>query len=127
AFIFAAAQTSLNNVAFAPLRDRLGITAIGNRKRETSSMVRQIRLTFGLILYASLVIQYNLWDVAVFQSWGTEVQNQVRTGALTQDQALASYRKLAADRMYLITGRTPKLADSLPEPWDPAVTKPQDQ
>ncbi len=127
AFIFAAAQTSLNNVAFAPLRDRLGITSIGSRKRETSSMVRQIRLTFGLIFYAALVIQYNLWDVAVFQSWGAEVQNQVRTGALAQDQALATYRKLAADRMYLITGRTPQLADSLPEPWDPAVTKPQDQ
>jgi methyl-accepting chemotaxis protein len=127
AFIFAAAQTALNNVAFAPLRDKLGITAIGNRKRETSSMVRQIRLSFGLILYASLVIQYNIWDVVSFQSWGAEVQNQVRTGALVQDQALATYRKLVADRMYLITDRTPKLADTIPEPWDPTVTRPQDQ
>jgi methyl-accepting chemotaxis protein len=127
AFVFAAAQTALNNVAFGPLRDKLGITTIGNRKRETSSMVRQIRLTFGLVLYASLVIQYNLWDVALFQSWGTEVQNQVRTGALPQDQALAAHRKLVADRMHLMTDRNPALADNLPEPWDPAVTRPQDQ
>jgi methyl-accepting chemotaxis protein len=127
AFVLSSAQTALNNVAFAPLRDRLGITAIGNRKRETSTMVRQIRLTLGLILYGSLVIEYNLWDVAYFQSWGAQIQNQVRTGQLTQDDALPAYRKLAADNMYLITARSPQLAQNLPEPWDPAVTRPQDQ
>jgi len=124
-FVYSAAQTALNNLAFAPLRDRLGITAMGNRKREVSSSVRQIRLTFAVVLYVSLVIQYNIHDVSRFHSWGTEILAQVRDGSLPADQALEAYHTLVGERLYLMSSRDPSLAKTLPAPWESKVA-PQD-
>jgi methyl-accepting chemotaxis protein len=127
AFVYAAAQTSLNNVVFAPLRDRLGITSIGNRKREVSSSVRQIRLVAALVVYASLVVQYNLHDVARFQGWGRDILAQVQAGSLPADQALPAYRELVGKNLGLVSARDPALAQNLPAPWESGTTQDQQE
>lgn len=126
AYVYSAAQTALNNVVFAPLRDRMGITAIGDRRREPSSTVRQIRLTAALALYAALVVQYNIWDSVTYQSWGQEVLGQVKVGAVPAEQATEAFRTLAAQRMPQLFLRDPALAKTLTPPWE-LTTRPQDQ
>jgi methyl-accepting chemotaxis protein len=118
AFVYSAAQSSLNNVAFAPLRDRLGITAIGGRRREPSSTARQIRLSAALVLYVSLVVQYNLWDEATYQSWGDEVLTQVSQGTLTREQATDAFRTLVAERLPQLSSRSPEIAKTLTPVWE---------
>lgn len=127
AWVFSSAQTALNNVAFAPLRDRLGITSIGNRKKESASTVRQIRMTAALVLYSALVVQYNQWDVTNFQSWGHQILGQVQAGTLTTDEALPAYRALVADKMGLITSRSPEIAKTVPAPWSEGAPQAADQ
>ena len=126
AYVYATAQTSLNNVIFAPLRDKLGITTIGSRRREPSSTVRQLRLTAMLALYSALVVQYNIWDVVTFQSWGDEVLVQVKAGTVTPEAATEAYRTLASERMPQLFLRDPALAQKLETPWDSGL-RPQDK
>ncbi len=127
AFVLSAAQTSLNNVAFAPVRDRLKITAIGIRSREASSTLRQIRLTAALVLYASVVVQYNQRDLTTFQTWGEEVLAEVAAGTIPEERATEHWRSVVKDRLHIISTRDPAIIDTLTPPWESRIACPARQ
>lgn len=118
AYVLSSCQTALNNITLASLRDRLGITAIGERKREMPSHQRQIKLTLVLVLYALLVMQYNQRDLTVYHSWSDEVLSSVVRGEVSLSSSGDVYRTLVKERLFRVSTRNPAIADTLMPPWE---------
>jgi methyl-accepting chemotaxis protein len=118
---FAAAQSALDNIAFARLRDLLGIHAIGDRKRETRSTARQLFLTLLLVVYAMTFLQFNIRDVMTAQSLEAEVLGRVRTGVIPPAEAGEAYRQALYQRLDSFTARKGLDMDSLPLPWERSI------
>jgi len=57
--VFAASQSSLSNIAFGELRDRLNLREIGNRRREVSQSARQVIVGVILVVYALTFVEFN--------------------------------------------------------------------
>ena len=115
---WAAAQTSLNNLSFADLRDRLGIREIGSRKREASSKLRQVALAGALVLYSLSFVQFNLRDVVHFGMGEAKVLDGIRQGAIAPTDAASAWRSEAATLIPLVSGRKGLDVERLPLPWE---------
>jgi methyl-accepting chemotaxis protein len=115
---FSAAQSALDDLAFAPLRERLGIHAIGDRRRERRSTVRQAMLTFYLVVYALSYVQFNSHDVSDFKSVEAAVLESVRSGKLAAADAGEAYREGLKSALGFISARKAVDYGSIPLPWE---------
>jgi methyl-accepting chemotaxis protein len=118
AAVYASAQSALNNIAFAGLRDRLGIHAIGDRRREMRSTARQLFLTLLAVSYALTFLQFNVRDVMTAQSIEAEVLSRVRTGAIAPGGAAEDYRRTLALKLGAFSSRPGVDAAAIPLPWE---------
>ena len=121
AAVYSSAQSALDNLAFAPLRDRLGIHAIGDRRREMRSTARQLILTLLLILYATSFLQFNIRDVMTAQSLGAEILERVRTGVVAPAEAGSAYRQALSQRLDSFSTRKGVDMAALPLPWERGI------
>jgi methyl-accepting chemotaxis protein len=118
AAVYAAAQSALDNMAFAPLRDRLGIHAIGERKRELRSTERQVILSSLMVVYALTFLQFNIRDLMASEAVGTEVMAGVASGAIPPGEAAAAaYREALAARLPDFSSRRGIDPASVEPPW----------
>ncbi|MFA6504838.1 MAG: hypothetical protein WCT14_02000, partial [Treponemataceae bacterium] len=115
---YARAQSALNNIAFAELRELLGIREIGSRKRETRSTLKQIALTGFLAFYVLTFMQFNMRDVAKAQEHDFALLNRVRLGELSTDAAAVEYRASLHSGLDSYSSRTNLNDASAPLPWE---------
>jgi methyl-accepting chemotaxis protein len=115
---YATAQSALDNMAFAPLRERLGIYAIGNRRREARSTERQLLLSLLLVVYALTFMQFNARDLATFDGIGEGVLGRVRSGEVAPGDAESAYRKALVEGLGSFSSRKSVDAAAVPLPWE---------
>ena len=115
---FSTAQSALDNMAFAPLRERLGIYAIGGRKREARSTRRQMLLSLLLVVYALTFLQFNERDVAAFEEVGAGILARVRSGELPAVDAEEAYRSSLAAALPTFSSRGMANVLAVKAPWD---------
>jgi methyl-accepting chemotaxis protein len=115
---YSTAQSALNNMAFAPLRERLGIYAIGRRRRETRSTRRQMLLSLLLVVYALTFVQFNAHDVAAYEDVGSGVLGRLRSGELAKADAEAAYRAALGEALPSFTSRKAVDLSAAVLPWD---------
>jgi methyl-accepting chemotaxis protein len=119
---YATAQSALDNMAFAPLRERLGIYAIGSRRRETRSTRRQMLLSLLLVVYALTFVQFNTRDVATFEEIGSGVLNKVRAGEIAAADAGSAYRAAVGDGLGSFSSRKSIDLAAVSPQWERAST-----
>ncbi len=117
-FAYAYAQSALNNLAFANLREKLGIREIGQRKREMSNTTRQVLLTVSLSIYILTMVQMNVFDIARASELETKIFDQIRSGQIAPDAAAAEYRKLLGSESYIFSTRKNLEVEKVPLPWE---------
>lgn len=126
--VYAAAQTALHNVAFAELREGLGIREISGRKRERSSTTKQVFLTISLVLYVITFIQFNIRDAAEYDIAGDKVLASLATGRISSGEAEAEFRRILGERMDTFISRPGVDIEQVLLPWertDAATTRQQ--
>ncbi len=126
--IYASAQTALHDMAFADIRERLGIQEIGSSKRERRSTTRQILLTVSIAVYVVTFVQFNVRDAPDFDAVGDEVLAGLVSGAIAPDEAETEYRRLLEARMGGFISRPDADPALVPLPWerpDGAATREQ--
>jgi methyl-accepting chemotaxis protein len=120
-FIYASAQIALDEMVFAPLRDRLGIYEVGERKRQIRSTTHQWVLGLALVFYALSFLQFTLRD-------GVEL-NAIAAHALatseSNEDAARIYRENLKKRIAVISSRASVDFEALPLPWERSLG-PQD-
>ncbi|GAB1455065.1 hypothetical protein MASR2M48_03710 [Spirochaetota bacterium] len=128
AVIYASAQTSLHNIAFADIRERLGIREIGSRKRERSSTTRQLITTVSMAIYVITFVQFNVHDTSEYDAIGDEVYAAVVSGLMAPGDAEDAFRRLLGERMGTFISRSDVDLSVVPLPWerpDSATTRQQ--
>jgi hypothetical protein len=126
--VYASAQTSLHNVSFAEIRERLGIREIGSRKRERSSTTRQAFITIALAVYVATFIQFNVRDTAEFGAVADDVYFGLAAGTIAPGDAAGEYRRVLGARMGNFISRSGVDVQLVPLPWerpDPATVREQ--
>jgi len=126
--VYAAAQTALHNVAFAELREGLGIREISGRKRERSSTTKQVFLTISLVLYVITFIQFNIRDAAEYDIAGDEVLASMAAGHVAPGEAGNEFRRLLGERLDGFISRPGVDLELVKLPWerpDAATTRQQ--
>lgn len=126
--IYASAQTALHDMAFAGIRERLGIREIGDRKRERRSTARQVLLTVSIAVYVVTFIQFNVRDASDFDEIGDAVLAGLVSGSIAPDEAEGEYRRLLGAKMGDFISRPDADAALVPLPWerpDSAATREQ--
>jgi methyl-accepting chemotaxis protein len=116
--VYASAQTALNNMAFAPVRERLGIKEIGARKRESPTTRRQLVLGAFMALYTLTFLQFNGRDVILAAGIQMDTLEALRSGRVTDEGLAAEYRRLLAPELGRFTSRVDISAETLPLPWE---------
>lgn len=122
AFVYAMAQTAIDNLVFAELRERLGLHGIGGRKRELRGTTRQLLFSMFLVLYVLTFVQFNTRDVIAFQTLERETLEAVRSGAITSDQAASDFRDRFAKKMSTFSVRPGFDPSTIPLPWERSDT-----
>ncbi len=117
-YSYAAAQNALNGMAFARVRDLLGMRSIGNRKRERRSTLRQTGLSAVLLIYATTFIQFNLSDLTAAQAIGQKVMADTQRGLIDPSQAAEVYRSAIVHDLGYFSGRGNVDPASLSLPWE---------
>ncbi len=126
--VYAFAQTSLHNMAFSDIRERLGIREIGSRKRERRSTTKQAFITISLVLYVATFIQFNVRDAIEYDIAGDEVLASVVSGTVARENAAAEFRRLLGARLSAFISRSDVDIELVPAPWerpDSAATRAQ--
>ena len=118
AAIYAMAQSALNDIAFSGLRDRLGIHAIGDRRREMRSTGKQLIMSLLMVLYAMTFLQFNIRDVMTAQGLEEEILGRVRAGSVAPGEAGEAYRQLLLQKMDSFSSRKVSDMAALPLPWE---------
>jgi methyl-accepting chemotaxis protein len=116
--LYAAAQSALDGIAFAPLRERLGIHSIDGRRRETDSASRQFRVGVLLVVYALTFLQFHLRDLSSFHAIELSTMARVRSGELAPEAAGEAWREALAAGLGTFTGRKGVDASKVPLPWE---------
>ncbi len=117
AFAFASAQTALNDHAFSRLRELLGFTQIGSRKREPSSTSRQISLSLSLLLFVLCFVQFNQHDFLKFESFEIEAFRSLNKAPSDPQGLEKTYRQILSRRLGEFTTRAGLQVDDVPLPW----------
>ncbi|MBU0934006.1 MAG: hypothetical protein KKC64_00185, partial [Spirochaetes bacterium] len=117
-FVYSSAQTALNEMVFAPLRDRLGIYSRQGRKRQLRSTTRQWLLGICLVFYALSFMQFTLRDGSEVSSLATqalaEAENRNAAGPL--------FRELLRVKLPEISSRPDAVLENIPLPWERSMT-----
>jgi methyl-accepting chemotaxis protein len=121
-FVYAKGQDALNDMVFAPLRERLGIREIGGRKREMPSWRKQALLTGFLLFYALSFTQYQAHDFAAAKVLETNVMKRVASGEIAIDQMEAEYRASLAKGFRRFSTRPSLDVATVALPWERDVT-----
>ncbi len=117
-YVYASAQTALNNMVFGRLRDQLGIQEIGTRKREMRSSLRQAILTAALLYYALSFIQYQTHDFATAKTIETEVLTGLVNGTITAEDSGKAYRTILQGRYHRFSTRVGLDVATVALPWE---------
>ncbi len=115
---YARAQSALNSMAFAELRELLGIKKIGERKRDIRSTLKQVALTGVLLFYVLTFMQFNMRDVVVAQTQDLALLDRVRTGEIAPRNAAEAFRSSLKGSQAYYSSRVGLDADSVPLPWE---------
>jgi methyl-accepting chemotaxis protein len=121
AIVFASAQSSLNNLSFAELRDRLDLHEIGSRKRELPRSARQVIIGVVMILYSLTYLQFNNHMLFDYQALSIEIQGDVQRGVLTESGAIQAFRERLPKVIPAVLSRPGFDYDTLPMPWASGV------
>jgi len=121
AAIYASAQSALDGMAFAPLRESLGIHEIGKRRRETSSAARQAWFTILAVAYVLTFIQFNLRDLSTYNQVELGIAASVRRGELEPESAGEACRAALAEALPSFTSRKALDVASIPLPWERGI------
>lgn len=116
--IYAAAQSALNNLYFASLREKLGIHSIDNRKRELRSTVRQTWIAIFSVVYVLTFLQFNLRDLSTFHEIELGVAARLRSGEITAADMGATYREELSKGLSLFSARKGLDVAAVPLPWE---------
>lgn len=116
--VYAWAQSSLNNLAFGPLQERLGIHSIGDRKRTMRSTVKQVLLGSLMAFYVLSFYQLNLHDISLFQELEGIVIAKQASGEISADQAADEWRKALSEKMGGFSRRSIADLTVVPLPWE---------
>ena len=117
-FVYAQAQSALNDLAFARLRDLLGIREIGKRRRDLRESRRQLLLVLGLALYALTYVQFNTRDFAVLQDLRAESLRSLAQGSASPEAAGTAYREGVLATVPGLRNRPGFSESSVPLPWE---------
>jgi len=118
AAVYSSAQSALDNMAFAPLRDRLGIHAIGDRRREMRSTLRQLALSLLMVVYALTFLQFNARDVMGVAAVEAAVTRRFRAGEIKAADLGAAYRESLSKGLSSFSSRVSLDIDKVPLPWE---------
>ncbi len=116
--VYASAQTALHNMAFADIRDRLGIREIGSRKRERRSTTKQVLITLCLALYIITFIQFNVRDAIEYDMAGDEVLAGVAAGTIARENAAGEFRRILGGTLGSFISRPDVDINLVPAPWE---------
>jgi methyl-accepting chemotaxis protein len=115
---YSAAQSALDGIAFAPLRERLGIHAIGGRRREPDGATRQFRVVVLLLVYVLTFLQFNLRDLSSFHEAELAAMARVRSGEIAPAAAADAYREALASGLSSFTSRKGLDLAKVSPPWE---------
>lgn len=121
-YVYATAQTALNNLLFADLRSRLGIREIGTRKRERTTARRQVVLTVLLVFYALTIVQMNIHDIMTADAIERETMLAMGRQEITLEEAPEHYRSLVLEKFKTFTTRSSLAPEDITIPWERAET-----
>lgn len=120
--VYAASQSSLANIAFGELRDRLDLREIGNRKRELSRSKRQIIIGVTLVLYAISFLEFNGRLIDSYTDLAFRTLESERTGQLAGITAEESFRSSITTVVPSVLSRPGFDAATITIPWEHADT-----
>ena len=123
AVVYASAQSALNNLAFADLREGLAVHAIGTRKREIRGTTRQALLTLALTLYVLTFMQFNMRDFAACRDFEAEALRSVASGEVDEAEAGRTFRERVMVIMPGLNSRPGFDLSSIPLPWEREATR----
>lgn len=118
--VYAASQSSLANIAFGELRDRLQIRERGSRKREVPACTRQIIVGTILVLYAISFVEFNGQMLEKYNILAFKTVVSVREGALSEEEATLQFHEGIKKVIPGILSRPGYRAGELPLPWEHA-------
>ncbi len=118
ACVYAASQSSLANIAFGELRDRLDLREIGNRRRETSRTTRHILVGVTLVIYTLTFVEFNSHMLTSYKdlAFGTLAEQQA--GTLSEGDAAATFRKKIPEVITGVLARPGYDSQTVPLPWE---------
>lgn len=116
--VYASAQSSLHNVLFGELRDKLKITEIGSRKRERRSTTRQISGIFALVIYAITFYQFNTHDFISYQQLTVKSLELEKTQGIPAEQTFRENIDIETSLFDTYLGYT---SETVPLPWESAM------
>ncbi len=122
ATVFSTAQSALDDLAFAPVRDRLGLHGIGGRRREPAITTRQVLLTFFLVIYVLTFLQFNNRDLMAAQAIELAALEKVKSGEVKAEDTGAAYRGLLAEGFRGFSARTSLDASIILPSWERGVS-----
>ena len=117
-FVYGSAQVALDEMTLAPLRDRLQIYSMDNRKKQLRSTTNQWILGASLVFYALSFMQFSIRDGAEVASIAVEAQAQAGSGS----EAALLFRSKLAEHLPLISSRPDVDASMIPLPWERSLS-----
>ncbi len=118
--VYAASQSSLANIAFGELRDRLNIREIGDRKREMNHSKRQIFVGVTLAVYVLCFVEFNGQILYRYNDLSFRTLAAVQSGQMTKDEAATSFREAIPKIISSVLIRPSYKPENVPLPWDMA-------
>ncbi len=113
-----AASSSLANIAFGELRDRLQIHEIGSRSHEIHSSTRNILVGSLLVIYAFTFIEFNGQMLEKYDNLALKTIVSVRDGTNSEEEATRLFREEAKNIIPGVLSRPGFDIDSIPLPWN---------
>ncbi|MDP3177302.1 MAG: methyl-accepting chemotaxis protein, partial [Spirochaetaceae bacterium] len=120
--VYSSAQSALNDLAFARLRERLGIREIGKRRRDLHVTLRQVLMTAGIAVYILMYMQFNTRDATAFHAIETETLRSMASGELSAEEAGGAYRERVLLALPGLAARPGFDPASVPLPWESKVS-----
>jgi len=116
--VYAASQSSLANIAFGELRDRLQIHEIGFRSHEIHSSTRNILVGSLLVIYAFTFIEFNGQMLEKYDNLALKTIVSVRDGTNSEEEATRLFREEVKNVIPGVLSRPGLDIESIPLPWN---------
>ena len=116
--VYAASQSSLANIAFGELRDRLNILEIGDRKRETNHSIRQIFVGVTLAVYVLSFVEFNGQILYGYNDLSFRTLTAIQSGQMTEAEAATSFRETIPKIITSVAARPGYNPEEISLPWE---------